>query len=87
MTASAGSTIAYQGYGRGLPIEAVLVACELATNGCEPDLNILLDVDEATARSRRMSPEDAIESAGDDFHQRVRGGFLALAAADPEHWS
>ena len=77
-----GSTIAYQGYGRGLPIEDVLVACELASNGCEPDLNILLDVDAETANARRPSPGDAIESAGEQFHLRVRAGFLAVAAAD-----
>jgi len=82
-----GSTIAYQGYGRGLPIEDVLVACELATNGCEPDLNILLDIDAATARARRPTPDDAIESAGELFHLRVRAGFLAVAAADPDTWA
>lgn len=81
-----GSTIAYQGYGRGLPLEDVLVACEVATNGCEPDLNVLLDVDATTALARRDRPDDAIESAGEDFHRRVRDGFLALAAADPARW-
>lgn len=81
-----GSSIAYQGYGRGLPIEDVLVACELATNGCEPDLNILLDIDAKIATARRAMPEDAIESAGAQFHLRVRAGFLAIAAADPDSW-
>lgn len=81
-----GSTIAYQGYGRGLPIEDVLVACEIATNGCDPDLNVLLDVDASTARLRKGHPDDAIEAAGDGFHQRVRDGFLALAVADPDRW-
>ena len=81
-----GSTIAYQGYGRGLPLEDVLVACELATDGCDPDLNVLLDVDEATAQLRRGRPDDAIEAAGTAFHRRVREGFLALAAADPDRW-
>jgi dTMP kinase len=81
-----GSTVAYQGYGRGLPIEDVLVACELATDGLNPDLNVLLDVDPETARLRRTRNDDEIESAGDDFHARVRAGYLALAAADPGHW-
>lgn len=81
-----GSTIAYQGYGRGLPLEDVLVACELAANGCDPDLNVLLDVDATTAHFRKGDPDDAIEAAGDAFHRRVRDGFLALAAADPDRW-
>jgi dTMP kinase len=80
------STIAYQGYGRGLALEDVLVACELATNGCDPDLNVLLDIDVATARLRRGSPDDAIEAAGAAFHGRVREGFLSLASADPARW-
>jgi dTMP kinase len=81
-----GSTIAYQGYGRGLPLEDVLVANELATNGCDPDLNVLLDIDAVTARLRKGSPDDAIEAAGAEFHSRVREGFLSLAAADPDRW-
>ncbi len=82
-----GSTVAYQGYGRGLPLEDVLVACELATNGVVPDLNVLLDVDVDARRARRPDAvSDRIESEGGDFHRRVRAGFLALAAADPAHW-
>lgn len=81
-----GSTVAYQAYGRGLPMEDVLVACELATDGLSPDLNVLLDLDVETARLRRPRPDDDIESAGEAFHRRVRAGFLALAAADPDHW-
>ena len=81
-----GSTIAYQGYGRGLPLEDVLVANELATNGCDPDLNVLLDIDAAAARIRKGGPDDAIEAAGLAFHERVRKGFLDLANADPARW-
>jgi dTMP kinase len=82
-----GSTVAYQGYGRGLPITDVRTACELATDGLDPDLNLLLDLDVATARARRSRADDHIESAGAEFHHRVRQGFQALAAEDQLHWA
>jgi dTMP kinase len=84
-----GSTLAYQGYGRGLPLEAVRAACELATGGLWPDLTILLDLPVAVGVARRVQsgrPPDRIESAGGGFHERVAAGFLALAAAEPERW-
>jgi dTMP kinase len=82
-----GSTVAYQGYGRGLPIDDVRAASELATNGLNPDLNLLMDLDVVDARARRSRADDHIESAGADFHHRVREGFQALAAEDPAHWA
>jgi dTMP kinase len=82
-----GSTIAYQGYGRGLPINDVRAACELATDGLNPDLNLLLDLEVGAARARRSRADDYIESAGADFHHRVREGFQALAGEDPVHWA
>jgi dTMP kinase len=82
-----GSTVAYQGYGRGLPITDVRAACELATDGLDPDLNLLMDLDVSVARTRRSRADDHIESAGADFHHRVRQGFQALAAEDPRHWA
>jgi dTMP kinase len=81
-----GSTLAYQGYGRGLPLEDVLVANELATDGLRPDLTILLDLPFDLASLRRSEVADRIESAGSDFHRRVVEGFRQLAAADPEGW-
>jgi dTMP kinase len=84
-----GSTLAYQGYGRGLPLEEIRQACDLATNGLWPDLTILLDVPLEVGAARRMtasSPPDRIESERDGFHVRVREGFLAEAAADPDRW-
>ena len=62
------------------------VACELATAGFEPDLNVLLDVDPLTANSRRQGPTDAVEEAGEEFHRRVREAYLAVAAADEKRW-
>lgn len=82
-----GSTLAYQGYGRGLPLEDVLVASEVATAGLQPDLTILLDLDPATARARRPGRSDRIEAEGDAFHERVSAGFRTLAAADPDGWA
>jgi dTMP kinase len=77
-----GSTIAYQGFGRGLPVADVVAACDLATAGLEADLTVLLDVPIDLAAARRSRPLDAIEAAGDRFHDRVREGFLALAEHD-----
>jgi len=82
-----GSTLAYQGYGRGLPLEALRVACDLATGGLWPDLTILLDVPLEESGTRRAgSPRDRIESEDDDFHVRVRRGYLELAVAEPTTW-
>jgi dTMP kinase len=81
-----GSTLAYQGYGRGLPLEDVLVANELATAGLAPDLVVLLDLDPELAMRRFAGRPDRIEAAGGEFHRRVVDGFRLIAAADPEHW-
>ena len=85
-----GSTIAYQGYGRGLPIDEVKTACQIASGGAWPDLNVLLDVPVAVGAARRAAARgepDRIESADDGFHERVMGGFRELAAAEPARWA
>jgi dTMP kinase len=75
------STLAYQGYGRGLPLERLRSLCAMATAGVEPDLVLLLDLPVAAARERtRMRETDRIEGESDEFHERVRAGFLALAS-------
>lgn len=81
-----GSTIAYQGYGRGLPIEDVVVASEIATQGLQADMTILLDLPFELSLERRGMIPDRIEAAGEEFHVRVFEGFRAIAKADPEHW-
>jgi dTMP kinase len=80
------STVAYQGYGRGLNLGHLRATMAFATHGIEPDLTVLLDVDLAVARARLGDQIDRIEGAGAEFHQRVRNGYLELAAADPERW-
>ena len=83
------STIAYQGYGRGLPVDFVKAANDFACEGLTPDLTFLLDVEPSVAAQRMRGREaatntsaDRIERAGDDFHTRLRRGFLELAATD-----
>jgi len=76
------STLAYQGYGRGVDLGVLRGICDAATGGLQPALTLLCDVPLATSRQRTLSrgrPIDRLESEGDDFHRRVRDGFLALA--------
>jgi dTMP kinase len=80
------SSLAYQGAGRGLDLDEVRALSAFATNGLEPDLYVLLDLDPAAAAARRTRAQDRMESAGNEFHGRVRNAFLALAADDPGRW-
>lgn len=81
------STLAYQGYGRGLPVDEVRAINEWAIGDTWPDLVILLTVpDEVTAERMRKRELDRFEQAGDTFHRRVHNGFAEMAAADPEGW-
>ena len=85
----ADSTLAYQGYGSGLPLDDLRALERVATGRLRPDLTILLDVP-PEAGLRRKAPDDRtrFELAFDlDFHRRVRDGFLALAAAEPDRFA
>jgi dTMP kinase len=75
------STIAYQGYGRGLDIEMLLGLQMTATSRIAPDLTILLDIPAQVSleRVRARGTADRIEREGLEFHERVRGGYHALA--------
>ena len=78
------STLAYQGYGRGLELARVRAAMEVATGDLRPDLYLVLDVpvEEGVARRRAAGgSEDRIERAGADFLRAVRDGYLELAEA------
>ena len=81
------STLAYQGHGRGLPVDEVRAVNEWAIEDTWPDLVVLLTVP-ATVTAERMSRRelDRFEQAGDEFHARVDAGFAAMAAADPARW-
>lgn len=81
------STLAYQGYGRGVDLAELEAATALAIGGCRPDLTILIDIDIATAHERRArDTQDRFESADATFHDRVREGYLAMAARDRARW-
>ena len=81
------SSLAYQGFGRGLPMAQVRAVNEWAIDGCWPDLVVLLDVrPEQLARRMRRRELDRFERSGPEFYQRVADGFRALAAEDPERW-
>jgi dTMP kinase len=84
----AASSIAYQSYGRGLPRETVERANDVATGGLAPDLTVLLDVPVEAGLARRAREGDAnhFDREAVAFHERVRRGFLELAAASPEAW-
>lgn len=81
-----GSSVAYQGHGRGLDPVWVEQLSVWAVDGLLPDLVVLLDLDEEVAAGRTGRPRDRIEAAGAAFHRRVRSGFLAQAEADPGRW-
>jgi dTMP kinase len=80
------STLAYQGYGRGLDVEELRGMCTWAAQGIWPDAVVLLEVSPEVAASRRNREADRLESAGRDFHDRVAAGFRELVADDPERW-
>lgn len=80
------STLAYQGHGRGLPLDEIREANRLATGDLEPDLYLLLDV-EVEVGARRQAREgtapDRMEGEGGDFRRRVREGYVALSESEP----
>jgi dTMP kinase len=82
-----GSTLAYQGFGRGLPLVALQEMNSWATGGRAPDVVVLLDLRVDDARRRLSSSRlDRIEAEGGEFLDRAQAGFRQLAAADPLRW-
>lgn len=77
------STIAYQGAGAGVPEQAIRDVARIATGGLEPDLVIVLDVDDTVASARLGPSRDRIEARAPAVRERVRRSFLDQAAADP----
>lgn len=82
----ADSTVAYQHYGRGLDAATVGAANAAATQGLVPDLTLLLDLTPEQGFARGDRGRDYLEREDMAFHQRVRQGFLHLAASEPERW-
>jgi dTMP kinase len=81
------STLAYQGYGRGLDMDTLRAVNDAATGGLSPELVVLLDVPVDAGLSRKKGREkDRFESESRAFHTRVRRGYLEMARADPERW-
>lgn len=84
------STMAYQGYGRGIDRHEIATLNRIATSGRSPDITILLDLDAHTGLQRARSTPgkpaepDRFESETLDFMQKVRNGFLAIAEAEPD---
>lgn len=77
------STVAYQGYGRQLDIEQIKNLNKIAVNGLKPDLTIVFDIDIETSMQRVGKTKDRMESAGTEFFNRVRNGYLAIAKEEP----
>lgn len=83
------STTAYQGYGRGVDLEAIRIINRLATGGTMPDLTFLVDIPIEEIERRKTSAGlsfDRMESSGRSFYQRVRNGYHQLASAEPQRW-
>ena len=82
------STLAYQGYGRGLDLTVLREINDWAIDGMWPERVILLDAPTAVLAARISDRDlDRFERAGDDFHARVAAGFREMAAADPARWT
>ena len=77
------STVAYQGYGRGMQFTDIAFLNKFATKGLDPDVTFLFDVDPEVGMARRGKPTDRIEAAGIKFHRKVRNGYLDMAKGNP----
>ncbi|MFH2004772.1 MAG: dTMP kinase [Bacteroidota bacterium] len=83
------STTAYQGYGRGINIEAITKINEIATMRTKPDLTFFIDIPINEITKRRLSANasiDRMESSGEKFYEKVRNGYLEIAKHEPERF-
>lgn len=77
------SSLAYQGYGRGLDVNRIDMLNNIATSGLKPDLTYVFDIDVETSMARVGSEKDRMEAAGREFFERVRQGYLKIAEEEP----
>jgi dTMP kinase len=77
------SSLAYQGYGRGIDVDLIERLNEEATRGRKADITFLIDVPVEVALARKRGDRDRIEAESEKFYHRVRDGFLELTAGDP----
>lgn len=83
----ADSTTVYQGYGRGFNLEVIKQVNNTATQGLMSELTVLLDLTAKTGLARKQAEkQDRFEKQDIDFHERIRQGYLKLAAEEPERW-
>jgi dTMP kinase len=83
------STLAYQGYGRGLDLNMLCAITSFATGGLMPDLTLYLDIAPEEGLKRRQSNGgewNRLDAETLEFHQRVRAGYMELIAQEPERW-
>lgn len=78
------STLAYQGYGRGVDLNQLKMLNNLATSGFKPNLTFVFDIDIETSLTRVGKTKDRMESAGVDFFEKVRQGYLSIAKEEPD---
>lgn len=78
------STIAYQGYGRGQDVKLLNDLNKIAINGIVPDMTLLFDVSTEVSQQRVGNEKDRMESAGVEFHRKVRNGYLELQKQNPD---
>jgi dTMP kinase len=83
------STLAYQGYGRGLDLEMLRAITAFATGGLKPDLTLYLDIAPEEGLQRRQAGGEEwnrLDAETPEFHQRVRAGYMELIEQEPERW-
>lgn len=78
------STVAYQGYGRGVDLTQIKLLNKIATSGFSPNLTFVFDLDVEVAQTRVGKNKDRLESAGKEFHNKVREGYLEIAKNEPQ---
>ncbi len=81
------STIAYQGHGRGLDLDLLRSLNSFVTEGIEPDLVLLMDLETDAGLARKRRRWDSFEREEFNFHHKVRDAYLQMAAANPDKWS